>query len=180
MNSNEIIIPCRLSYANLFEPKQVNGQGEAKYSTALLIDKDDPIVAKLQKLINQVKNEGAAKWGGKIPANLKMPLRDGDEEKPEDDNYANKFFMNANSSRQPKLIDQRCQPIMDEEELYSGAYANVKVSLFAFNSNGNKGIGCGLVAVQKVKDGEKLAGDSGTEGFTALDDDEADDFDCLG
>ena len=37
MNTNEVIIPCRLSYANIWEPKQVNGTGDPKYSCCLLI-----------------------------------------------------------------------------------------------------------------------------------------------
>lgn len=168
MNTNEIIIPCRLSYANLYEPKAVNG-GEPKYSVCLLISKQDSgTVEKLNRLIENVKKAGAAKWGGKIPANLKMPLRDGDAEREDDSNYTGCWFLNANSSRAPKLIDRHCNPIMDQDALYSGCFANVKVSLYAFNANGNRGVGVGLVAVQKTKDGERLAGDSGTDGFSAV------------
>ncbi len=172
MNANEIIIPCRLSYAHIWEPKSINGS-EPKYSCCLLISKKEAkVLEKLKAKIEQVKKEGAAKWGGKIPPALKLPLRDGDEEKPGDDAYAGCCFLNANSARAPKVIDGRCEPILDADEVYSGCYANVKVSLFAFNANGNRGVAAGLVCIQKVRDGERLAGDSGADGFVTLADDE--------
>jgi hypothetical protein len=50
------------------------------------------------------------------------------------------------------------QPIIDTSEIYSGVYARVSLSFYAFNSNGNKGIACGLQNIQKVRDGESLGG----------------------
>ena len=90
------------------------------------------------------------------------------------------IFLNANSTREPAVIDRRAQPIMDQDEVYSGCYANVKLSFYPFNSNGNQGVAVGLVAVQKVKDGERLAGGTGTEGFETLDADTDGGFDYLG
>lgn len=58
MNANEIIIPCRLSYANIWEPKQVNGTGDPKYSCCLLIKKSDTAaIAKLKAAIEAVKKD---------------------------------------------------------------------------------------------------------------------------
>lgn len=180
MNANEIIIPCRLSYSHIWEPASINGS-DPKYSVCCLIDKGDTkTLHRLQALIKQVVQDSAAKWGGKIPQNLKLPLRDGDAER-DDENYAGCMFLNANSGRAPAVIDARCQPVMDQDEVYSGCYANVKISIFPFNANGNRGIGCGLVAVQKVRDGERLAGSTGTDGFEALDGEvDTDDFSYLG
>ena len=70
MNANEVIIPCRLSYANIWEPKQVNGTGDPKYSCCLLISKKDTeTLAKIRAAIEAVKKDPAslAKWGGKLP-----------------------------------------------------------------------------------------------------------------
>lgn len=182
MNANEVIIPCRLSYANIWEPKQVNGSGDPKYSCCLLIPKTDKTtLAKIQAVIDRIKADPIAlsKWGGKLPARLKLPLRDGDEEK-DDENYEGCWFMNANASenRPPKIIDRRCNDVMDQDEVYSGCYANVKIGLFAYSASGNKGIGAGLEVIQKVRDGERLAGGSSLEGFDTLDDE--DDLDMLG
>ena len=178
MNTNEVIIPCRLSYANIWEPKQVNGTGDPKYSCCLLIKKTDTAaVTKLRAAIEAVKRDpkALAKWGGSVPKNLKSPLRDGDEEK-DDENYLGCFFLNANAAenRSPRIIDRACNEVLDQEEVYSGCYANVKVGLFAYSASGNKGIGAGLEVIQKVRDGERLSGGSSLEGFEVLTDEDND------
>ena len=129
MNTNEVIIPCRLSYANIWEPKQVNGTGDPKYSCCLLIKKSDTnALAAIRKAIEAIKTDPAslAKWGGKLPPKLKEPLRDGDEEK-DDENYAGCWFINANANadRRPRIIDRACNEVLDQDEVYSGCYAKV-------------------------------------------------------
>lgn len=179
MNANEIIIPCRLSYAHIWEPKQVNGTGDSKYSCCLLIKKNDTAaVAKLRAVIEAVKTDpkALAKWGGSVPKNLKTPLRDGDAEK-DDDAYAGCWFLNAsaNENRRPCIIDRACNEVLDQNEVYSGCYANVKIGMFAYNASGSKGISAGLEVIQKVRDGERLSGGNSTDGFEVLTD-EDDDF----
>ena len=179
MNANEVIIPCRLSYANIWEPKQVNGTGDPKYSCCLLIRKTDTAtIAKIEAAVAAVKKDpkALAKWGGKLPPKLKEPLRDGDEEKDDDENYANCKFINANASekRRPRIIDQHCNEVLDQDEVYSGCYANVKVGFFAYSASGNKGIGAGLEVIQKVRDGERLSGGNNLDGFEVLDDEDSD------
>ena len=39
-SATKVVIPCRISFANIFEAKSING-GEAKYSVSCLIPKDD-------------------------------------------------------------------------------------------------------------------------------------------
>lgn len=178
MNANEIIIPCRLSYANIWEPKQVNGTGDPKYSCCLLIKKSDTaLLARIQAAIDAVKKDpkALAKWGGKLPVKLKDPLRDGDEEK-DDENYADCKFINANASekRRPRIIDQHCSDVLDQEEVYSGCYANVKVGFFAYSASGNKGISAGLEVIQKVRDGERLSGGNTLDGFEELTEEDED------
>ena len=129
MNTNEVIIPCRLSYANIWEPKQVNGTGDPKYSCCLLIKKSDTnALAAIRKAIEAIKADPAslAKWGGKLPPKLKEPLRDGDEEK-DDENYEGCYFLNANANadRRPRIIDRACNEVLDQDEVYSGCYAKV-------------------------------------------------------
>ena len=109
--------------------------------------------------------EGIGKFGGKKPnkASLKLPLRDGDTEREDDEAYAGSYFINANSNTAPQIVDMKVQPILERGEVYSGVYARVSVNFYAFNSSGNKGIACGLGNIQKVRDGEPLGGKSKAE-----------------
>lgn len=156
VQNTKVIVPCRLSYAHIWEPDSVNGS-EPKYSVSCIIDKDDKdTIVKIQKAIELAKEEGKGKWGGKIPANLKTPLRDGDIDRPEDEAYAGCMFLNANSRQAPQVVDKKVQPVLDQSEVYSGCYGRVSVTFYAYNSNGNKGVAAGLGNVQKLKDGEPL------------------------
>lgn len=103
----------------------------------------------------------------------KTPLRDGDLERPDDEAYANSYFINANSASAPGIVDAYRQPIIDHSEVYSGVYGRASINFYAFNSNGNKGIACGLNNLQKIRDGEPLGGKSRAEDDF---DDEDDDF----
>lgn len=165
----------RFSYANVWTPKSING-GDAKYSVSLIIPKTDKeTIANINAAIEVAKKEGLSKFGGKIPANLKLPLRDGDIDRADDENYANCYFVNANSTTAPGIVDRNRKPIMDSTEVYSGCYGRASIVFYAFNSNGNRGIACGLQNLQKLSDGEPLGGRSRAEDdFDAFEDDDND------
>ena len=152
----------RFSFCNIWEPKSING-GTPKFSMSAIIPKDDiPTVKAINAAVEAAYREGEAKLKGKgsLPplSALKTPLRDGDLERPDDPAYAGCWFMNANSDKAPGIVDASAQPILDRSEVYSGCYGRVSVTFFAFNSNGNRGIACGLNNIQKLKDGEPLGG----------------------
>lgn len=161
-NTTKVITgTVRLSYANIFEPVSING-GTPKYSVSLIISKQDTkTITDINNAIENAINEGIAKFGGKKPnkAAIKIPLRDGDVER-DDEAYKNSYFINANSTTAPQIVDKSVAPILDRNEVYSGCYARVSINFYAFNNNGNKGIACGLGNIQKVKDGEPLGGKS--------------------
>ena len=164
----------RLSYEHVWEPASINGSNP-KYSVSLIIPKDDvKTIAAINQAVENAIKDGAAKFGGKIPPKgaLKLPLRDGDTER-DDEAYRNAYFVNANSTTAPQIVDRAVQPILDRNEVYSGCYARVSINFYAFNSNGNKGVACGLGNIQKVRDGEPLGGKtSAADDFsTDLDDD---------
>lgn len=163
----------RFSYANVWEPKSING-GDEKYSVSLIIPKSDTkIVNEIKAAIEAAKQEGKAKFGGKVPANLKLPLRDGDVDRPEDEAYKNSYFVNANSKDKPQIVDKNVKAIMEQAEVYSGCYGRASVTFYAFNQNGNKGIACGLGNLQKLSDGEPLSGRSCAEDdFSSAEDDD--------
>ena len=170
---------ARLSYANLWEPKSING-GAPKYSVSIIIPKSDTrTIGKVKAAIEAAYREGETKLKGNgktVPAlsALKTPLRDGDTERPDDEAYADSYFINANSATAPGIVDSACETILERSQLYSGVYARASVNFFAFNSNGNKGIACGLNNIQKLRDGDPLGGKSRAEDDFATDDD--DDF----
>lgn len=150
----------RFSYAHVFTPQASQEGGTPKYSVSIIIPKSDKeTIEKINKAIEQAKEENKAVWGGTIPKGLKGGLRDGDEEK-DDPAYANSYFINANSSQKPGVVDADLNAILDASEFYSGCYGRASISFFAYNSNGSKGVGCGLNNVQKLEDGEKLGGAS--------------------
>ena len=107
-------------------------------------------------------------------SSIKQPLRDGDIERPDDEAYANAYFVNANSATAPGIVDSNLDPILERSEVYSGVYGRASINFYAFNSNGNKGIACGLNNLQKIRDGESLGGKSRAEDDFATDVD--DDF----
>ena len=169
--SNKVITgKVRFSYANVFEPKSINGS-DPKYSVSLIIPKEDKVtIDKIKAAIEVAKKEGISKLGGKIPANLKTPLRDGDIDRPDDPAYANSYFVNANSTIRPGIVDANLQPIIDSTEFYSGCYGRASIVFYAYNANGNKGIACGLQNLQKLEDGEPLGGRSRAEDDFGIDD----------
>jgi len=166
----------RWSYANVWEPKSING-GTPKYSISLIIPKTDTkIVARIKSAIEAAYLEGEAKLKGNgkaVPplAAIKSPLRDGDIERPDDAAYENAYFINANATTAPGIVDADRNPILTRSEVYSGVYGRASISFYAFNSNGNRGIACGLNNLQKMRDGEPLGGKISAENDFATDDD---------
>lgn len=167
----------RWSYANVWDPKSING-GAPKYSVSLIIPKSDTkTVEKIQAAIQAAYEEGQSKLKGNgksVPAFsvLKTPLRDGDMERPDDPAYADSYFINANSATAPGIVDADRNPIMERSEVYSGVYGRASINLYTFNSNGNKGIACGLNNLQKIRDGEPLGGKSRAEDDFETDEDD--------
>lgn len=167
----------RWSFANVWEAKSING-GTPKFSVSLIIPKSDTkTVAKIKAAIEAAYHEGESKLKGNgksVPplTALKIPLRDGDAERPDDEAYTNAYFINANATTAPGIVDADRNPIMTRSEVYSGVYGRASISFYAFNSNGNKGIACGLNNLQKIRDGEPLGGKASAEDDFATENDE--------
>ena len=170
-------VNTRWSYANVWEPKAMEG-GKPKFSVSLIIPKSDTVtVGKIKAAIEEAYRDGQSKLKGNaksVPAlsTLRTPLRDGDLERPDDPAYANAYFVNANSTSAPGVVDANRNEILDKSEVYSGCYGRASISFYAFNANGNKGIACGLNNLQKIKDGEPLGGRASAESDFATEEDE--------
>lgn len=177
-NTKVVTGVCLFSYLHVWEPQSINGS-EPKYSVSLLIPKEDKqTLEAVDKAIKAAMEIGkSSKFGGKIPPNLKLPLRDGDTDRPEDDVYKGHYFINANCKNRPGLIYQNGQPIMDSTDLYSGCYGRASVTFYPYSANGNRGIACGLNHLMKVADGDPLGGRSRVEDdFASFIQDDDDDF----
>ena len=87
----------RWSYANVWEPKSING-GTPKYSVSLIIPKSD------------------TKTGAKIESAIEAAYR----ERPDDPAYAGSYFVNANATSAPGIVDADRNPILTRSEVYSG------------------------------------------------------------
>ena len=174
LTPTKLRIPCRISFANIWEPKAING-GEEKYSVSCIIPKKDTrTIDLIQKAVEVAKEDGKTRrWNGKIPPNLKLPLRDGDVDRPDDESYQDCMFVNATSKDAPQIVGRRKETITDPMQVYSGCYCFVTVNFYAFNANGTRGIAAGLGNIQFIQDGERLSGKASADAdFDELDEEE--------
>lgn len=165
MSTKVVTGKVRFCFPHLFEPYSIDGESEPKFSVQILIPKKDKKT--YQALVEAEKSaaeNGKAKWGGKIPANLDSIIHDADEDGSAEDypERAGHWYLNVSSNKKypPKVVDQRVQPIMDESEIYSGCFGRVSLTAFAYAFGKKKGISFGLNNVQKMADGDPLDGRS--------------------
>lgn len=168
LNTKVVTGKVRFSYCNVFEPVASEEGKAPKYSVSVLIPKSDTkTISAIEKAVENAKQVGKSKIAdksGKIPSNIKTPLRDGDEDRPDDPAYAGMMFLSATSSRKPTIVDKNLNQIMTMDEFYSGCYGRVSLNFYAYNVS-SKGIAAGLQNLQKLEDGDPLTG-----GSTAQDD----------
>jgi len=166
LKANETVTgQVRLSFVHLFKPyAYVPGQ-EEKYSITVLVPKTDAATKqRIDAAIEAAAKQGQMeKWGGQRPPVMPVPVYDGDGVRPSDgapfgDECKGHWVFTASSKQPVEIVDTAGNPIINETEVYSGMYARVCVQFYPYNFNGKKGVGCGLGPVQKLMDGEPLAG----------------------
>lgn len=154
----------RFSFCNVFSKRQNPDGTPGKYGVCVLIPKENAEAIKLFKTAfeNAAQLGKMTKWGGKLPPKVKLPLHDGDEERPDDPAFENCYYFNCSSGNAPgvRVKDELGEIVqaLDDGDFYSGCYGAVSVNLFPYASNGNVGVGVGLNNCIKLRDGEKLAG----------------------
>lgn len=179
--NTRINVRGRLSFVHLFKPHAATPGAEEKYSTTILVPKSD--TAAKQKIdtaiAEAIKIGTAEKWNGVKPPHVPTPIWDGDGVKQNGEPFGPEckghwvFTASAKTDYPPQIVDKYVNPIMDQSEIYSGIYANVTVNFFPYMFTGKKGIGAGLGNVQKVSDGEPLAGGrTAQQDFTPVEDEE--------
>ena len=153
----KVITPqFRASYLTVFTPRE-DPNGNMKYSVSMLFPKDTDL-SDIKAAIKQAATEKFGADEAKWPKALKNPIKDGDE-KPEGDPGRGCWIINAssNETHPPGIVDERVQPILDQKDFYSGCYARASISVYGYD-NVSKGVGVGLLNVQKIKDGDPLGG----------------------
>lgn len=150
----------RCSYVYVTSPRKNEDGSDGKYSVQIILDKSHPQLNEIKKAI---KAAAIDKFGAKIKMGmLKLPLRDGDEER-EDEEYEGAFFVNVNGGRKPGILNRKKQPAdVDDinEYCYSGAYFNVSVNFYGFEKEGNRGVAAGLNNIMLLRKGDRLDGSS--------------------
>ena len=164
----------RLSFAQLFEAKTVNGEGKPAFSASFLINPNDPQIAAINAAIEAVAKD---KWGAKAEATLKI-MRSADKTclhsgdlKANYDGFEGMMYISSRNALRPLVIDVDKTPLVAEDgKPYSGCFVNASVELWAQDNNYGKRVNATLMGVQFFKDGESFSG-----GGVA----DADDFDDL-
>ncbi len=169
-STKNIISPVfRGSFVNLVTPRAAAEGAKPKFSIAAPFSKDDEdaeeFLAKIETRANELAQE---KWG-KVPpsfkrGSIKAGIRDGDLSEVEQ--FVGCWTVGASSLYKPQVVDTDLEEIMDANEIYSGAWYRISVSVYIWDhSTGGKGYSVGLQNVQKMKDDEKFGG-----GVSAADD----------
>lgn len=159
--------PVRGAFLQLFEAKQVNGQGKPAYSGAFIIDPDND-QALIDFVTAKCEEVARAKWGEKagpiitsLKLNNNLAIHNGDT-KAEYDGYAGNFFINSRSETRPLVIDRDRSPLTAADgRVYSGCYVIAQVELWAQDNSFGKKVNAELKGVQFIRDGDAFGGGTG-------------------
>jgi hypothetical protein len=167
----------RLSFVHVAEP-QKNNDGTEKYGVCIMIPKDkEALKSMFDEAINEAAVRDAAKWGGKVPKGLHLPIHDGDDVADERPEFADMWYLNATSRERPGVLDEEGNRMLDFTELYSGCWARVGLNFAGYSFQGNKGIGAYINNIQKMKDDTRLGGSrASAESDFGIEDDDDDDL----
>ncbi len=171
MPTGEIRINCQFEFVNVFQSRALNN-GKPKYECTLMISKDDKEALKLiDDAIERAKEDFKTKYGAPR-GKLKTWVRDGDEERPDDPNYAGKIYFTAKADNKPdvKILENgMLVDALDDSEFYSGCFGAAVIRFYPYKTPDNAaGISAGLNAVIKLEDGPRRGGGSSADAFADL------------
>lgn len=148
----------RFASLSVFEARASEINATPKFFARILIDKKD---VKNIKIIEDASKAAHANGVEKTFKGAKVkwesPLHDGDEH--ENTNYKGCFYLNASAGadRKPFVSGPDGLELMNRTDLYSGCYGRIMVDFYPYN-NVSKGVGCGLLGIKLLHDGEALGG----------------------
>jgi len=160
MPADNLITPeFRAAFISVFKATSMKNADGSVNKPKFSIRAAFPPTAKLDALKKEAEMAAREKWGDKIPKTLRSPFRTNEElENPivgiGDDWIIMSF--SANEDRRPGIVDSKLQDIIDDADVYSGAWYRAQVRAFAYENAGNKGVSFGLQNVQKLRDDDPL------------------------
>lgn len=143
-----------ISYPHLFTAQEGMSGGEPKFSASFIFTEEQTKTPEFAALKDAAATVISEKWGANIPSNVRSPFREDGASKGYPENCV---FLGAKSKHQPGLVDWNLEPL-SSGDVYPGAVVRARVSCFAYDVNGNRGVAFGLDAVQKLRDGDRLDG----------------------
>lgn len=158
-NENKVVTNrARAGFAKLFRPDPEND----KYSVTLIFDGAKDVANLKENVKNFLADQGVPTKG------LEMPWKSGDEKADKDEAYEDlrgKTLVNCKTKFQPAIVDQKRQPILEENEFYSGCYCKAVISPYLWEYKKRKGVSFNVIAVQKVADGDRFGGSVNPEDY---------------
>ena len=161
MTTRVVTGKVRFVYCSVMSARKNEMNGKDEFSTQVLVPKTDTETVSALKAA--AKEALTAKFGDKIPKNVRNPMRDGDTETKSDGSplgkeYAGHFFFNTKSTNKPGAVDANGADLLGSNDIASGDYGRVSLNAYAYSQAGNNGVSFGLNNVMLVAKGESLGG----------------------
>ena len=150
----------RAAFISVFKatlPRDAKPDQKPKFSVRAAF----PPTTDMSALKREAASVAREKWGDNVPKSLRSPFRRNDElDNPiagiGDDWIVMTF--SANADRRPGIVDGKLQDIIDENDIYSGAWYRAQIRGYAYEQQGNKGVSFGLQNIQKLRDDDPIGG----------------------
>lgn len=151
----------RLAFPQLFEAKQVNGEGKPAFSASLLLSQDDPQVDAVNEMIDRI---AAEKWGAKAKTILAairgkdaVAIHNGDL-KAQYEGFEGNYYISARSYNKVLVVDRdRTQLSQTDGRPYGGCYVDASIEIWAQDNQWGKRVNSTLRWVQFRRDGDSFA-----------------------
>lgn len=172
MTTNETTIPAntcvlkdvRCAYPSLVTPSP-DLNGNDKYSCVLLIPKDKPIEHIKAALRAAIEVGKQKKWNGTVPADLHVPLQDGDvyaAKAPEKrGHYVGHYYINAKQDPEwgkPAVFDIYGIETEAPQAIGSGDFVDSVIEFFPYKGQAGSGLSATPKVVKKVRQGDPIGG----------------------
>jgi hypothetical protein len=169
----------RISFPNL--GGKANQRGEVRHDVVLVFDKKAQESDKFKAMEEAIQTAAKGKFGDKVPTGISrksLAKKSGYpitavEESPEWYGWADEgaVYVAFSSKYKPEVYDADKEEIIDlSNSVYAGCHGRVSWTVYAYDTEGNKGVSFGLKLFQKTDDGEKLSG--GGSAVNEIEDDE--------